>query len=122
METKIIGKDRPARSISNELPDKLNGPLVSESGIQGSLVLLRIFQDHRHHTPATGQEIWILDGEMYQPQEVGDLLDGGVSNVPDVAPARVQAVTHHSPIALLCKQCNLLLSTLCHMSVKTTGL
>ena len=42
----------PAGGISYELPDELNSALVSQSSVKSSLVVLRVFKDHRHHTPA----------------------------------------------------------------------
>ena len=41
----------PTGGISYELPDELNGALVSQSGVKSSLMVLRVFEDHRHHTP-----------------------------------------------------------------------
>ena len=41
----------PAGGISYELPDELNSALVSQSSVKSSLVALRVFKDHGHHTP-----------------------------------------------------------------------
>lgn len=49
---KMLRLALPAGGISYELPDELNSALVSQSSVKSSLVVLRVFKDHRHHTPA----------------------------------------------------------------------